>query len=112
MVKLDDTYAVKYTGVTLKMPDGEVASHVNSGPKRRTGGHIIVRKPKNIGTLSNPKRKGIKAKRKELIKRTKDKILNIAELMRQWEGNVLFVVRRSRRIRPSGLSLKTRPAKK
>ena len=37
-----------------------------------------MRRAKNIGTLNNPKRKGIKAERKELIKRTKDKILDIS----------------------------------
>ncbi len=37
-----------------------------------------MRGTKNIGTANNPKRKGIRTERKELIKRTRDKILNIS----------------------------------
>ena len=37
-----------------------------------------MRGAKNNGTADNPKRKGIKAERKELTKRTRDKILNIS----------------------------------
>jgi hypothetical protein len=49
-------------------------------PNRRegTGGSVIVRRTKNTGAPNNPKRKEIKDERKELIKRTKDRILNIS----------------------------------
>ena len=50
----------------------------DSEPKRKKNYETItVRTCKNITTPNTPKRKGIKEERKELIKQTKDKILNI-----------------------------------
>jgi hypothetical protein len=37
-----------------------------------------VRRVKNLKASNNPKREGIREKRKELVKRTKDEILNIS----------------------------------
>ena len=54
-----------------------------------TGGSVIVRRTKNIGTPDNLMRKGIKGERRELIKRTKDKILNISRANEAGEGECI-----------------------
>ena len=48
-----------------------------------------MRRTKNIGTPDNLMRKGIKGERRELIKRTKDKILNISRANEAGEGECI-----------------------
>jgi hypothetical protein len=63
----------------------------DSEPMRRNKREtIIVRRIKNITTPNTPKRNGIKDERKELIKQTKDKILNINRASEEVGGECII----------------------